>query len=62
MELLNTHSVPLDCDFVKFVETWFVQHVMNTDIAYRGNMIHEVLTSGTRRFLLSTRGLTMSTR
>ena len=42
MELLNTHSVPIDCDFVNYVESWFVQHVMNTDFAYRGKMVHEV--------------------
>merc|ERR1711971_1245682 len=42
MEQLTTHSVPLDCDFVNFVENWFVQHVMNTDFAYRGKMVHDI--------------------
>ena len=30
MNLLNSNSVPLDCDYVNYVENWFVQHVMNT--------------------------------
>jgi len=42
MEQLNSHSVPIDCDFVNYVENWFVQHVMNTDFAYRGKMVHEI--------------------
>merc|ERR1712172_472052 len=42
MEQLTTHSVPLDCDFVNFVENWFVQHVMNTDFAYRGKVVHDI--------------------
>ena len=42
LDLLNTHSVPVDCDFVNYIESWFVQHVMNTDFAYRGKMVHEV--------------------
>ena len=41
MELLHSNSVPLDCDFINYVETWFVQHVMNTDFAYRGKLVHE---------------------
>jgi len=42
MESLNQATVPLDCDYINFVETWFVQHVKNTDFAYRGKMIHKV--------------------
>ena len=42
LELLNKNSVPLDCDFVNYVENWFVQHVMNTDFAYRGRLVHNV--------------------
>jgi len=42
MNSLNQASVPLDCDYINFVETWFVQHVMNTDFAYRGKLIHKV--------------------
>merc|ERR1711887_5275 len=39
---LKAESVPLDCDFINFVEDWLVQHIMNTDFAYRGKMKHEV--------------------
>merc|ERR1711971_891657 len=34
MTLFNSNSVPLDCDYVNYIENWFVQHVMNTDFAY----------------------------
>ena len=30
MTLFNSNSVPLDCDYVNYIENWFVQHVMNT--------------------------------
>merc|ERR1719228_2713590 len=39
---LESHSVPLDCDFINYVEDWLVQHIMNTDFAYRGKLVHEV--------------------
>ena len=39
---LESHSVPLDCDFINYVEDWLVQHIMNTDFAYRGKMVHDV--------------------
>ena len=42
LEQLDSHSVPLDCDFVNFVENWFVQHVMNTDMGYRGKLVHDI--------------------
>merc|ERR1712142_241749 len=42
MDKLNSNSVPLDCDFIDFVEVWLVQHIRNTDFAYRGHMLHDV--------------------
>merc|ERR1719244_2033499 len=42
MAQLNAASVPLDCDFIDFIEVWLVQHIRNTDFAYRGHMLHEV--------------------
>merc|ERR1712216_595980 len=42
MTLFNSNSVPLDCDYVNYIENWFVQHVMNTDFAYRGKLVHDV--------------------
>merc|ERR1712112_503637 len=39
---LESHSVPLDCDFINYLEDWLVQHIMNTDFAYRGKMVHDV--------------------
>ncbi|CAN0538645.1 unnamed protein product, partial [Ectocarpus sp. 8 AP-2014] len=39
---LKAATVPLDCDFINYVEDWLVQHIMNTDFAYRGKMVHEV--------------------
>ena len=39
---LAAQSVPLDCDFINFVEDWLVQHIANTDFAYRGHLQHEV--------------------
>jgi len=38
---LKSESVPLDCDFINYVEDWLVQHIMNTDFAYRGKLIHD---------------------
>jgi len=40
--ILADHSVPLDCDFINYAETWLVQHIKNTDFAYRGKMVHPV--------------------
>ena len=42
MDKLNAASVPLDCDFINFVEDWLVQHIKNTDFGYKGKMVHEV--------------------
>merc|ERR1712002_95152 len=42
LSVLDSHSVPLDCDFINFVEDWLVQHIMNTDFAYRGKFVHDV--------------------
>merc|ERR1712121_89033 len=42
MAQLNAASVPLDCDFIDFIEVLLVQHIRNTDFAYRGHMLHEV--------------------
>jgi len=42
LEQLDSHSAPVDCDFANFVEKWFVQHVMNTDMGYRGKLVHEI--------------------
>merc|ERR1712212_613036 len=42
MDKLNEDSVPLDCDFIDFVEVWLVQHIRNTNLAYRGHMLHDV--------------------
>jgi len=39
---LDAGSVPIDCDFINFVEDWLVQHIMNTDFAYRGKLVHDV--------------------
>merc|ERR1712080_71914 len=39
---LNAGSVPIDCDFINFVEDWLVQHIMNTDFGYRGHLVHDV--------------------
>merc|ERR1719233_639522 len=39
---LKAASMPLDCDFINYVEDWLVQHIMNTDFAYKGKLIHEV--------------------
>jgi len=42
IQMLKDHSVPLDCDFINYIEDWLVQHIMNTDFAYRGKMVHEI--------------------
>jgi len=42
MDKLNAASVPLDCDYINFVEDWLVQHIKNTDFGYKGKMIHPV--------------------
>merc|ERR1712084_76525 len=39
---LKAATIPLDCDFINYVEDWLVQHIMNTDFAYRGKMVHDV--------------------
>jgi len=39
---LDANSVPLTCDFINFVEDWLVQHIMNTDFAYRHKMVADV--------------------
>merc|ERR1711970_1555286 len=39
---LNAVSVPLDCDFINYVEDWLAQHIKNTDFAYRHKLVHEV--------------------
>jgi hemerythrin family non-heme iron protein len=39
---LDAAHVPIDCDFINFVEDWLVQHIMNTDFAYRGKLVHSV--------------------
>ena len=39
---LKATSIPLDCDIINFVEDWLVQHIANTDFAYRGKLVHTV--------------------
>jgi len=39
---LKAIEIPLDCDIINFVETWLVQHIANTDFAYRGKLVHNV--------------------
>jgi len=39
---LDQEHVPIDCDFINFVEDWFVQHIINSDFAYRGKLVHHV--------------------
>merc|ERR1711887_83882 len=39
---LKAATLPLDCDFINYVEDWLGQHIMNTDFSYRGKLIHEV--------------------
>merc|ERR1711970_1112383 len=39
---LNAVTVPLDCDFINYVEDWLAQHIKNTDFAYRHKLVHEV--------------------
>ena len=39
---LNAQTVPLDCDIIDFVEVWLVQHIANTDFAYRGKLVHDI--------------------
>ena len=29
---------------INFIETWLVQHIANTDFAYRGKLVHDVPT------------------
>jgi len=41
LQALDDHSVPLDCDFINYAETWLVQHIKNTDFAYRGKLVHK---------------------
>ena len=36
---LKAITIPMDCDIINFVETWLVQHIANTDFAYRGKVI-----------------------
>jgi len=42
LKKLDANHVPLDCDFINFVEDWLVQHIMNTDFAYRNKLVHDV--------------------
>ena len=39
---LKATRIPLDCDIINFVQTWLVQHIANTDFAYRGKLVHTV--------------------
>ena len=39
---LKAIAIPLDCDIINFVENWLVQHIANTDFAYRGKLVHNV--------------------
>jgi len=41
LKALDDASVPLDCDFINYAETWLVQHIKNTDFAYRGKLVHK---------------------
>merc|ERR1719245_2346995 len=42
MDKLNAASVPLDCDYINYVEDWLFQHIKNTDFGYKGKMLHSV--------------------
>ena len=42
MEKLNSASVPLDCDFVNYIQNWLAQHIKNTDFGYKSKMVHDI--------------------